>query len=166
MEGNTNFAGLTQDQEPVCGCDAIAGGMQPSGADSVRPDDLSVAPVLAAHTDFTLPFAKATLTAWRIGEDILVAFAGGTAHIGCSVLATPRPSRTGDGSTSATASVLNVSGHKDDMLCRHIAERICAATKHTVTCTGGFHIDDITPNQIIEVSNEVDNACSRIIAAL
>ncbi|MBQ6397572.1 MAG: hypothetical protein IJI06_05425 [Oscillospiraceae bacterium] len=48
-------------------------------------------------------------------------------HIGCAVLAIPRPSLKSDGSMSCTSSVLNLSGHKDETLCRLLAERACVS---------------------------------------
>ena len=59
----------------------------------------------------------------RIGDDIVLILAGGDKpHIGCVVQAVPRPSLTNDGSISVTSSVLNLTGHKDEFLCRKLAE--------------------------------------------
>ena len=60
----------------------------------------------------------------RIGDDIVLILAGGDKpHIGCVVQAVPRPSLTNDGSISVTSSVLNLTGHKDEFLCRKLAEK-------------------------------------------
>ncbi|MFR3321812.1 MAG: hypothetical protein ACLTSZ_12630 [Lachnospiraceae bacterium] len=67
----------------------------------------------------------------------------------------PRPSLTGDGSRRATASVINVTGHKDEALCRYLAEKVAAAADAVTVCTGGFHIDAMTPEQIQEVQAAV-----------
>lgn len=96
--------------------------------------------------------SRLTIAAKFIGEDIFITVEGGERpHIGCIVQAVPRPSLTGNGETSATASVLNLTGHKDEFLCRRIAERICAGTGRIVVCTGGFHVDNIREDQIREV---------------
>ena len=59
----------------------------------------------------------------RIGEDLLISVEGGQKpHIGCVIQSIPRPSLTGDGSYSATSSVLNLTGHKDEYLCRKLSE--------------------------------------------
>ena len=52
-----------------------------------------------------------------IGEDVLICLKGGERpHLGCVVQTEPRVSLTGDGSVSATSSVLNFPGHKDCLL--------------------------------------------------
>lgn len=92
----------------------------------------------------------------KIGEDILLYVKGGEKpHIGCTVMAVPRPSLLENGQTSATSSVLNLTGHKDEGLCRTLAERVCCACEKTVVCTGGFHMNKITLQQIQEVEAAV-----------
>ncbi len=87
-----------------------------------------------------------------LGDDYCVSLWGGEKpHIGCAVLAIPRPSLTGDGSVSVTSSVLNVTGHKDEELCRYVAEQIARRKNAVTVCTGGFHMDQITEEQICEV---------------
>jgi hypothetical protein len=64
----------------------------------------------SVHT-FRLSFAELTVTVRRVGEDLLVLAEGGDKpHLGCTVLALPRPSLRGDGSVSCTSSVLNRAG--------------------------------------------------------
>ncbi|MCD7763328.1 MAG: hypothetical protein LUI14_09065 [Lachnospiraceae bacterium] len=72
------------------------------------------------------------------------------AHIGSAVMATARPSLTGEG-RSATSSVLNRMGHKDEEIARRIAESVAAKLDCTVVCTCGIHIDGISPEQIQQV---------------
>lgn len=92
----------------------------------------------------------------KIGEDILLYVKGGEKpHIGCTVMAVPRSSLSGNGQTSAASSVLNLTGHKDETLCRTLAEMVCCACGKTVVCTGGFHMDQITLQQIQEVEAAV-----------
>lgn len=92
------------------------------------------------------------VSAAKIGEDIWLCVSGGTKpHIGCVVQAVPRLSLSGDGTQSATASVLNLTGHKDEFLCRKLAEIVCSRLGVTVVCTGGFHLDGMTDGQIREL---------------
>ena len=92
------------------------------------------------------------VSAAKIGEDILLCGSGGTKpQIGCVVQAVPRLSLSGDGTQSATASVLNLTGHKDEFLCRKLAEIVCSRLGVTVVCTGGFHLDGMTDGQIREL---------------
>ena len=87
---------------------------------------------------------KLVMRAEETGRDWTVIVTGGAApHIGCAVLAVPRESLRGDGKRSSTASVLNVTGHKDEEICRYVAERLAAATGRIVVCTGGVHIDGL-----------------------
>ncbi|MDD6651476.1 MAG: hypothetical protein PUE49_04670 [Eggerthellales bacterium] len=84
-----------------------------------------------------------------MGDDCCIAIYGGDKpHVGCTVLAVPRPSLTGQG-TSATVSVLNATGHKDDFLATAVAKEVASRTNSTVTCCAGVHVDNATP-QIIE----------------
>lgn len=93
----------------------------------------------------------------RIGEDIHITLQGGEKpHIGCVVLAVPRPSLEGNGERSSTASVINITGHKDEMLCRQLAEQVAARENAVVVCCGGFHMDYITKEQIEEVRKAVE----------
>ena len=104
-----------------------------------------------------LSFAKLTVKITKIGSDYHVILEGGERpHIGCTVLAIPRPSLKGDGRISSTASVINVTGHKDEYLCRYFAEKMAAAQNAIVVCTGGFHTDGITERQIEEVQRAVE----------
>lgn len=101
------------------------------------------------------------------GEDLLVFLQGGDQpHIGCTVLAVPRQSLTGNGTMSTTSSVLNVTGHKDEVLCRRTAEMFCSMLGTVTVCTGGFHIDNISEDQIREVSAAVEKMGHDIALAL
>ena len=107
---------------------------------------------------FKLIKNKVIISKEFLGDDILITVKGGDKpHIGSTVLSVPRPSLSGDGTVSTTSSVLNVTGHKDEMLCRILAEK--AAKKYGVTavCVGGFHIDNISAEQIDEVMEVVRN---------
>ena len=99
-----------------------------------------------------LSFAKIKLQICPLGDDLHLILSGGDKpHIGCTVLACPRPSLKKDGSMSATSSVLNVIGHKDEEICRKLAEYYSAKYNCVVVCSGGFHVDDIKPEMIAEL---------------
>lgn len=107
------------------------------------------------------------ISAGRIGNDILICLEGGTKpHIGCVVQAVPRPSLTGDGSGSATASVLNLTGHKDEYICRKLAEKICSKMGIVIVCTGGFHLDGIVKEQIKEVMEVAEQMSEEVLQEL
>lgn len=104
-----------------------------------------------------LSFSYVELKAIRIGDDINAWIYGGEKpHIGCTVQSIPRPSLTGDGSVSVTSSVLNVVGHKDDLICKTVAEALSRRYGAVTICSGGFHMDHITMGQIVEVLQAVE----------
>lgn len=110
------------------------------------------------ESEIILSFAKIVISKSLLGDDLLIVVKGGDKpHIGTTVLAVPRPSLTGDGSVSTTSSVLNVSGHKDETICRILAEKASKKYGATVVCTGGFHMDGINAGQIQEVVDAIRN---------
>ena len=105
-----------------------------------------------------LSFSEITIQISKIGNDYqILLFGGECPHIGCTVLAVPRNSLTGNGTSSSTSSVLNLTGHKDEFLCRLLAEKISAKEHSIVSCSGGFHVDHITQEQITEVYETVQH---------
>lgn len=101
---------------------------------------------------------KLTVKITQVGNDFNILLYGGKAHIGCSVLAIPRPSLQGNGKLSCTSSVLNVTGHKDEMICRYLAEVTAIKKNGVVCCSGGFHLDNISQDElkkIMEVIKEI-----------
>lgn len=110
-----------------------------------------------------LSFARLAVDIRQIGADYRIELCGGDRpHIGSVVLSIPRPSLTGSGEVSVTSSVLNVTGHKDEQICRYLAEQIARCQNAIVVCTGGFHVDDITEEQIGEVLAGVEDICREI----
>lgn len=103
-----------------------------------------------------LSFSFLYLSMDKIGDDYCVQIRGGDRpHIGCAVLSVPRPSLKDATKQSVTSSVLNQIGHKDEQICRYVAEKIARKKGAVTLCTGGFHIDDITGEQIEEVIEAV-----------
>ena len=106
------------------------------------------------------------VSAALVGKDVLLCVQGGASHLGWVVQSLPRPSLSGDGTISATSSVLNCLGHKDETICRRIAEQVCAALGRAVICVGGFHVDGITENEIREVIAVSDQVGIRLAREL
>ncbi len=90
----------------------------------------------------------------RMDRGVVVAIGGGESHIGTLILAEPRPSLTGDGSMSATSSVLNRIGHLDEGPLRKNAEMLAARLNQPVVVTGGIHLETIEKDTINEVFND------------
>ena len=116
----------------------------------------------------TLSYTRLKVLVISQGEDYHILLGGGERpHIGCTVLAIPRPSLQNDKKEmSSTASVINVTGHKDEQLCRYLAEKIAARTQAVTVCTGGFHVDHITSEQIEEVIEAVREIADEILIAI
>lgn len=110
-----------------------------------------------------LSFSELAVEITQVGDDYMLTLAGGEKpHIGCTVLAIPRPSLTGSGETSVTSSVINVTGHKDETICRFLAEAVARKKGAVTVCTGGFHMDDIRKEQIDEVIAVVEKIARSI----
>ena len=92
-----------------------------------------------------------TYTLFLLGSDVVAIVSGGAAHVGSVVLAYPSPSLADRQATSATSSVLNVAGHKDEFLLRDLAEHTAAQTNRNVTCLGGVHYDGLTEEELAQV---------------
>lgn len=109
-------------------------------------------------SEITLSFATITISVDFLGEDILIVVKGGDKpHIGTTVLAVPRPSLSKEEAIGTTSSVLNVTGHKDEVICRILAEKASKKYGVTAVCTGGFHVDNIDAGQIREVVSAIEN---------
>ncbi|MGN0158355.1 MAG: hypothetical protein ACI39W_04305 [Brotaphodocola sp.] len=114
---------------------------------------------------YHLSFSEIEVQVTDIGQDCQITIGGGERpHVGCVVLAIPRPSLTGDGSISVTSSVINVTGHKDEELCRLLAEQVAKAKNAVTVCTGGFHIDHASAEMIQEVAQAVQEIAETIVA--
>ena len=113
-----------------------------------------------------LSFITITVRVTRLGEDFAVIVSGGKCHVGGCVLALPRPSLTGDGTVSSTASVLNVTGHKDEEILRYIAQEISAKKNTVVVCSGGVHTDNITKEQIAEIKTAIKEITQELLLSL
>lgn len=110
-----------------------------------------------------LSFTNILVRVTRIGNDYnLLIGSGDKPHIGCTVLSVPRLSLTGDGTMSCTSSVINVTGHKDEIICRRLAEKVASRKRAIVVCTGGVHMEHITPDQIKEIEHSIERLANQI----
>ena len=97
-----------------------------------------------------------SLELYAVGQDLLAVLQGGRAHLGCAVLAVPRPSLADPEQIGCTSSVLNRVGHKDEVLCRRFAEELCVHTGRATVCTGGLHWDHLSEQQFHRVSQAAE----------
>jgi gallate decarboxylase subunit D len=93
-----------------------------------------------------------------IGGDLLVAIWGGEQpHVGAVALAQPRPSLKDAETTSATASVLCVVGHKEDTVVKMASESLSAALGTRVVVTAGMHWEKLDAEGIRTVVQRVES---------
>ena len=111
---------------------------------------------------------KIDLQAVSVGEDLCIIISGGdTPHIGCVTLSVPRPSLLAPTVTSATTSVLNLIGHKDDEAARYVSHTLCSGLNKNIVVTCGIHLDQITPEEIettIDLIKEITDKLVQKIA--
>ena len=61
---------------------------------------------------------------------------------------------------------MNRMGHKDEEICRAVAEETAIRTGKTVVCSGGFHVENICDRQILEVRETVRKMTQELVAQL
>lgn len=90
---------------------------------------------------------KVSLLAHTIGEDIVVFIYNDNAHIGAMSLGEydHKERRT-------STSVITRLGHKDDAIAQKGAYLISKATRKPVCVIAGVHLDNITENEIVELT--------------
>jgi len=98
------------------------------------------------------------------GTDVSICIFGGEVpHIGAVAVAVPRKSLTGDGSDSASVSVICITGHKEDELARSIALRLSSKWLCNVTVSAGIHIDNAKQEDIDILSRNIEELMRKLI---
>jgi len=104
------------------------------------------------------------LRALFCGKDVSICiFGGDVPHIGAVAVAVQRKSLTGDGSDSASVSVICITGHKEDELARKIALRLSSKLLCNVTVSAGVHIDDASMDDITILSTNIEELMKNMI---
>lgn len=106
--------------------------------------------------------AKAIL----VGDDLCIIISGGDRpHIGCVTLSIPRPGISDSSKNSATTSVMNITGHKDDEAARYVSQTLASALNKNVVVTCGIHLDNITNEEIDETLVLIKELTDQLIEA-
>ena len=92
------------------------------------------------------------------GRDVLVTIFGGERHVGAVGV--------GGYSVRAYASVLTMSGHRDDVIAKEAALRISKALKCSCVVIVGVHVDDASGRQISEMVDTSFALVEELIEAL
>lgn len=107
---------------------------------------------------------QVSLHALFCGKDASICIYGGEVpHIGAVAVAVPRKSLTGDGSNSASASVICITGHKEDELARLIALRLSSKWQCNVTVSAGVHMDDAKKDDVSILSEYINELVDILI---
>ena len=102
-----------------------------------------------------------------IGDDLMISVWGGTKpHIGSISVSVPRPGLQDNTTMSATSSIINLIGHKDEVVARKFSEQLAAKFNRNAIATAGIHIDDITQNQINIIMQNITTLCLDVINKL
>ncbi|MDR3331964.1 MAG: hypothetical protein LBT08_04985 [Synergistaceae bacterium] len=112
-----------------------------------------------------------TFSVEALGDDVCVTVTGGSRpHIGAVALSMARPSLTGDGSVSASTSVITMLGHKDDVVAKYVSEQFAKRLNRNAAAVCGIHYDEITPSDIKTVldlaSEGTRQICSMLLGEL
>jgi|GEM_PF-1932719 len=135
-----------------------------SHSDAKQPPAPALAGLQTGQADITVDLSTGPLhckALWAITEQgISVSLFGGIPHVGATALAIPRPSLKDPARTSATSSVLTVTGHKDDVLARRLAESLAAGLNRVVSVTAGVHagpegVYDLAPEDLKRIMSIV-----------
>lgn len=106
------------------------------------------------------------LQATAMGKDWNVVITGGEIpHLGAVALGIPRPSLQNPAVTSATVSVMTLTGHKEDEVARPAAHFLASRLNAPVVVSCGIHNDNIKPEDIRRVSEMVQEALNDLVAA-
>jgi len=109
---------------------------------------------------------KIELSAVLVDNGINIMLTGGESpHIGGVVMALPRNSLTGDGSSSDNW-IIPVPGHKDVEAAKPVAERICRETGLITVVVGGIHIDQAQEWELKQILENCKLATEIIIKEL
>ncbi len=93
-------------------------------------------------------------------------YGGERLHVGAVALAVPRPSLRDPTRTSATASVLAVTGHKDDELAKPLAELAAARLGQVAVVVVGVHVEGASPEDIARLSEHATQAVEALLQQL
>lgn len=111
--------------------------------------------------------AEITLTAVPMGRDWTIVITGGDGpHLGAAALGIPRPSLENPEKTSASVSVLTVTGHRDDEIARAAAHLLASRLGRKALVTCGIHLDDINYDELLQVGEIANGLLERFISVV
>lgn len=110
---------------------------------------------------------RVSATAIATGDGVTIHLGGGERpHVGAVAIAIPRPSLRDPARTSATSSVITVTGHKDDELAKPLAELAAARLGQVAVVVVGVHVEGATDEDIERLAAHAREAVERLLAQL
>lgn len=99
--------------------------------------------------------------AMSIGNDLVIHIQNSSAHIGAVALG-EYDSRT----DRASVSIITRLGHKDDALAQKAALAVSKSTHKSVCVIAGIHVDDITQNEIKQITENAELLVKKFLKQL
>ncbi len=90
-----------------------------------------------------------------LGSDFLILVYGGEAHIGCTAI--------GDKGSLASYTAAH---HRDDVLAISLAQKLSERFHCVCTVVAGFHLDEISTDEIQEVLKNAEEGAKRVIEGI
>ncbi|RMF96472.1 MAG: hypothetical protein D6734_03625 [Candidatus Schekmanbacteria bacterium] len=107
---------------------------------------------------------KVTIEARILGNDLLISLYGGTKpHIGAVALSVTRRSLKNRKKKSASTSILTLTGHKDDLIAKSVAEKVSTELGRNVVVAAGVHIEKAKDEEILKIIEESEKCADKII---
>ena len=100
-----------------------------------------------------------SLSATRLGPDLLVVISGGAVHIGAVGAGT----NTGG---LASSSVITMPGHRDDRIAKEAAEMLSKNVACNCVVVAGIHYDHISPEEINDIMLMCKSLLEELVKAL
>lgn len=101
-----------------------------------------------------------TLEVKKLGEDYLLTLIGGKKHAGAVAVGL-----FDEKSRRASSSVITLPGHREEQLALDGAKRVSRATGKTSVFVVGIHVDNISPEEIKEISLAAEEMVGSFIAS-
>ena len=94
---------------------------------------------------------------------VVCVFGGEKPHVGSLALGIPRPSLRSPTEVSATSSVINLVGHKDDEIARPVAEKFARELQQVTAVIAGVHIDNASEDDIARLLDNSNRASEMLL---
>ncbi len=100
-------------------------------------------------------------------DGLIISLLGGTrSHVGAVGVGVPRASLRDPATTSATSSVITLTGHKEDAIAKAWAEEAARRLGMVAVVVAGIHIDDAPPDDMEALVRNANEAMRVLLEEL